>query len=241
MLRNIRLMENRLDKALVKHNEAASIGRTYESIISRLKDERVTFDSQLKALEDAVKAKASDAEQLASMAAEAQAAKEEAIGQLRAVVGAVERERAHRAKELAERRAQVEAAEADRAGGDPEELERCRAAAASYDEAFRRVQDATGVVNLSEFVDRFLAQENVKQELKVGFSREGGEGVMPRERPSSDRGGGAMVKGSFVRVSSSGLPDEACGFPSVLPFPHCRQWSHRHSMKSMCSMGRWRG
>ena len=106
-LRKIRTLENRLDKAMVKHNEAASIDKTYESIVQRLKDERVTFDAQLRAVEDAVKSKTLDLDQLHTMAVEARAAKEEAMGELHAVEAAVERERAHRARELEERRAQV--------------------------------------------------------------------------------------------------------------------------------------
>eukprot|EP00192_Tetraselmis_astigmatica_P002606 CAMPEP_0117668566 /NCGR_PEP_ID=MMETSP0804-20121206/11623_1 /TAXON_ID=1074897 /ORGANISM="Tetraselmis astigmatica, Strain CCMP880" /LENGTH=576 /DNA_ID=CAMNT_0005476477 /DNA_START=100 /DNA_END=1830 /DNA_ORIENTATION=+ len=166
-LRTIRSLENRLDKALVKQNEAASISKTYESIISRLREERVTFDSQLRAVEDTLKAKTGDLEVLNNMAAEAQQAKEQAMADLKAMEAVVERERAHRQRELAERRAEVEAAEAQRAGGDAEELQRSRSAAASYDEAFRLVQEATGLVGIDEFVERFLAQASVRQDLKT--------------------------------------------------------------------------
>jgi hypothetical protein len=33
----MRMLENRLDKAMIKHNEAQSIRKTYEQIVRRLK------------------------------------------------------------------------------------------------------------------------------------------------------------------------------------------------------------
>jgi hypothetical protein len=45
--RNIRSLENKLDKAMIKYNEAQSIRKTYEQIVRRLKEERVGFDNQV--------------------------------------------------------------------------------------------------------------------------------------------------------------------------------------------------
>ena len=45
------MLENRLDKAMIKYNEAQSIRKTYEQIVKRLKEERVGFDNQLGAIE----------------------------------------------------------------------------------------------------------------------------------------------------------------------------------------------
>ena len=42
--RNIRILENRLDKAMLKYNEAQSIKKTYEVILKRLKEERLSYD-----------------------------------------------------------------------------------------------------------------------------------------------------------------------------------------------------
>ena len=44
--RTIRALENKLDKAMIKYNEAQSIRKTYEQIVRRLKEERVGFDNQ---------------------------------------------------------------------------------------------------------------------------------------------------------------------------------------------------
>lgn len=43
-LKQIRLLENRLDKAMIKFNEAISIKKTYEIILKRLKEERLAYD-----------------------------------------------------------------------------------------------------------------------------------------------------------------------------------------------------
>ena len=37
LTRKIRMLENRLDKAMIKYNEAQSIRKTYEQIVKRLK------------------------------------------------------------------------------------------------------------------------------------------------------------------------------------------------------------
>merc|ERR1719440_1926983 len=55
MTRQIRPLENRLDKAMIKYNEAQNIRRTYEQIVKRLREERTGFDSHLKSLEDTMK------------------------------------------------------------------------------------------------------------------------------------------------------------------------------------------
>jgi hypothetical protein len=38
------MLENRLDKAMIKFNEAISIKKTYEIIMKRLKEERIAYD-----------------------------------------------------------------------------------------------------------------------------------------------------------------------------------------------------
>jgi len=55
LTRNIRTLENRLDKAMIKYNEAQSIHKTYEQIVKRLKEERIGFDNQLAAIERTLK------------------------------------------------------------------------------------------------------------------------------------------------------------------------------------------
>lgn len=49
MLRELRVLQNKLDKTLVKFNESQQVRLTYEQIVKRLKDERIGFDNQLQA------------------------------------------------------------------------------------------------------------------------------------------------------------------------------------------------
>lgn len=59
-MRTIRVMENRLDKAMIKYNEAMSIKKTYELIVKRLKEERIGYDTQLNSIEMSLKGKEED-------------------------------------------------------------------------------------------------------------------------------------------------------------------------------------
>jgi hypothetical protein len=70
------MLENRLDKAMIKYNEAQSIRKTYEHIVKRLQDERLSFDNQLATFEKTLKAKKQDALELEMMSRDANHAKE---------------------------------------------------------------------------------------------------------------------------------------------------------------------
>ena len=74
--RRIRMLENRLDKAMIKYNEAQSIRKTYEQIVKRLKEERVGFDNQLMALERTLAAKEHDFQELLLLSTDAQHARD---------------------------------------------------------------------------------------------------------------------------------------------------------------------
>merc|ERR1712178_322008 len=99
----IRILENRLDKAMIKYNEAQSIKKTYEQIVKRLKEERVGFDNQLAAIERTLAAKQHDYEELLLLSADANHAREVAVQELERVKGGYEEVKRHREKELRER------------------------------------------------------------------------------------------------------------------------------------------
>ena len=44
MEKNIRILENKLDKAMIKYNEAMSIKKTYDIILHKLNEERYAYD-----------------------------------------------------------------------------------------------------------------------------------------------------------------------------------------------------
>lgn len=62
-VRRIKLLENKLDKAMIKYNEAMSIRRTYEQILARLREERAGYDNQITAIQKSLKAKDKDCEE----------------------------------------------------------------------------------------------------------------------------------------------------------------------------------
>ena len=101
--RRIRALENKLDKAMIKYNEAQSIRKTYEQIVRRLKEERVGFDNQLAAIERTLSAKQRDYEELLLLAGDANHARETALGELDRVRAGYEEERRRRERELRER------------------------------------------------------------------------------------------------------------------------------------------
>ena len=77
------MLENRLDKAMIKFNEAISIKKTYEIILKRLKEERIAYDQQLAGMEKAIKAKSADFDELLMLSHDANHAKELADEDLR--------------------------------------------------------------------------------------------------------------------------------------------------------------
>jgi len=107
-MRHIRVLENRLDKVMIKYNEAQSIRKTYEAIVKRLKDERIGFDNQLSAIERTLKAKERDYEELLLLSHDAYHAKEMAQAELHRFEQGVMEERNQRDKEVQEKKILVE-------------------------------------------------------------------------------------------------------------------------------------
>lgn len=105
--RKIRMLENRLDKAMIKYNEAQSIRKTYEQIVKRLKEERIGFDNQLAAIERALSAKQHDYEELQLLSADATHAREMLAQELERARGEYEDEKRAREKELREKQQYV--------------------------------------------------------------------------------------------------------------------------------------
>lgn len=107
-MRHIRVLENRLDKTMIKYNEAQSIRKTYEAIVRRLKEERMGFDNQLAGIERTLKAKERDYEELLLLSHDAYHAKEMAQAELHRFEQGVMEERSQRDKEVQEKKALVE-------------------------------------------------------------------------------------------------------------------------------------
>lgn len=108
LMRMIRVMENRLDKAMIKYNEAQSIRKTYEQIVKRLKDERVGYDNQLAAIERSLKGKENDYQELLLLRHDAQHAKEMSEAELSRLTAQITVERRMRAKEVQDKSTAVQ-------------------------------------------------------------------------------------------------------------------------------------
>mmetsp|Transcript_19933 Transcript_19933/g.64893 ORF Transcript_19933/g.64893 Transcript_19933/m.64893 type:complete len:579 (+) Transcript_19933:36-1772(+) len=204
MTRHIRMLENRLDKALIKYNEATSIRKTYEQIVKRLREERIGFDNQLAAIERTLKAKEHDLEELVLMSHDANHAKEVAKAELSKVDMQLMTERGQREKDLQERRAQVRLKQEQNARmeqrdkmrkdiqaeaqGDlsVEQEEAMKKAlvtnqlfhaeneakmaeeqkrVTTFEEAFRKIKEATGVSDVNEVIQKFMTQEDTTKNL----------------------------------------------------------------------------
>jgi len=74
-LKNVRILENRLDKAIIKLNEATSIQKTYGVILSKLKEESLMFDKQLANIEEQVRTKGIEFDEMLLLSHDANHAK----------------------------------------------------------------------------------------------------------------------------------------------------------------------
>ena len=71
IMKEIRVLEARLQKAVVKYEDAQEVRRTYEQIVKRLKEERIGFANQLEVREATMGGKESDYEELLLMSHDA--------------------------------------------------------------------------------------------------------------------------------------------------------------------------
>ena len=255
--RQIRTLENRLDKAMIKYNEAQSIRRTYEQIVKRLKEERIGFDNQLAAVERTLKAKDHDLEELTLMLHDATHSKEQARAELARLEDQLLEERKHRDEELkakrkiAEQRAEMAKRLAEReqarvdiqkeAAGDldaegedqlkesvitnvmhhnlnKKTLEEEEEQIDRYEEAFRKIKDATGVSDINEVIMKVISQEDTLKGLEAmteeaeakhkGLSEERGDWEKKIEeiKYASNSGAGSrtVVHGYETQLAASG-------------------------------------
>merc|ERR1711865_868904 len=200
----IRPLENRLEKAMIKYNEAQNIRRTYEQIVKRLQEERTGFDSHLKSLEETMRGKDKDHEDLEILARDAVASRDASRSELetlrveyedfvRWTEDQLNEQRAKvRAREEMEAKMQAreqsrfeenmdEKGELNKAGEDAlkahyiatemakgavkQEGVREENQLTTYEQAFRKIKEATGVSDVNEIIQKFLTQEDTQKRL----------------------------------------------------------------------------
>jgi hypothetical protein len=185
--KEIRMLENRLDKAVIKYNEAQSIRKTYELIVKRLQEERLTFDNQLANFEKTVLSKKQDVSELEMMSRDANHAKDVAKAELARFEQQINEERKQREKDLQSRKEMVKHKlevndKADRKitklddlnadeknhGENKEQYdEQTEKKLAEYEETMRLIKEATGVSDISEVIAKFQSQGETHGQLTL--------------------------------------------------------------------------
>ncbi|KAG2426195.1 hypothetical protein HXX76_013176 [Chlamydomonas incerta] len=102
--RELRQLQNRLDKATVKADEAYSIRKTYEQVLEKLRAEEPLLEARIRGLQEQRATKQSAMQAAALSGREAHAAKEAAKQQLAALEEELAAGRARRGRVLAEMR-----------------------------------------------------------------------------------------------------------------------------------------
>eukprot|EP00051_Salpingoeca_urceolata_P014901 m.190209 g.190209 ORF g.190209 m.190209 type:complete len:496 (-) comp18223_c2_seq1:98-1585(-) len=178
----LRTLENRLDKATIKAEEAHHIGQTYETIIKKMKQERLGFDQEIGSAEQAIAARKREIVELEAMHNDACLSRDHVRQELAAQEQEFNEAREQRQKEkrdldtlAEERRRQYEAIEkrlrlqsvGPATTEAPVEVsEEKKQQAMTYEQAMARIQETTGVHDISEVVDRFLAQGQTQERLQ---------------------------------------------------------------------------
>lgn len=196
-MRQIRVLENRVDKAMIKHSEAQSIRKTYEAIVNQLQKERSGFDSRLIAIEDTLKAKERDYEEVLLLSHDAYQAKEVAQAELHCFEQGIMTERCRRHRQVQEQNALVEQRVAmnrrleSHCKQIQERSESKDVIGATdltpanssiigqgthqkleeYEAVFHVLQEATGTNDINDIIRKFHAQEDMRKNL-VKFMEE---------------------------------------------------------------------
>lgn len=178
----LRDLENRLDKAVIKNQEAQFIGKTYKQIIERLQQDRLTFDGRVTALEQAIVGRRQEINRLEAMLSDASMARDLARADLsraeqetvaarsgreqekKRLQGlAEERRRHYEAMEKRLRLASVGEEKEEAGQALPEDVTQRLAA---LEAAFAKLQDAAGVTDPDDVLARYQGQSQTKEHLQ---------------------------------------------------------------------------
>ncbi|XP_041790100.1 coiled-coil domain-containing protein 151 [Chelmon rostratus] len=184
---NLRALENNLEKTQFKCKEAENIMINYQKLKSHLQEESLTFQGQLDSLEAEILKHREELHNMQVMNNDAQLSKEAAKAELQQLEELLYKERKERERIIAsyrkqaeERKAQADKVDrrAQRTAMQPDELssEAWRStprmageeekAISTFEEAFRRIKEATGVTDIQEIVARFISQKETYQHLE---------------------------------------------------------------------------
>merc|ERR1719198_1570876 len=190
--KQIRILENRLDKALQKFNEAIEANRALREQIDTLRRERVVFDDIYKKLENELHSKKKEMANIIEQANAAYEARDSAQAQMAALKQQADKEHAEFEKEWKElgrliendkkmkefmkqrHRQQNSDQQGDMTAEQEDKMKKKVTASAwgvakdkatinshiekiqSYEEAFAKIQAATGISDVDELVQNFM-------------------------------------------------------------------------------------
>ncbi|XP_071802430.1 outer dynein arm-docking complex subunit 3-like [Asterias amurensis] len=176
-LKTIRMVENNLDKARIKHDTARKLHRTYTEIVKCLEEERLSLPKKLKALEGALEEQRHELAELTGISKDAHEKRDLAkteLGQLEQTMIEAKRSRdrtltrmkkqAEKQKEMAEKidrraRATLQTDDSSQESKRQSQMEEDNwIKVTTYEEAFSRIKDATGVSDIEEIEARFQNQ-----------------------------------------------------------------------------------
>lgn len=192
--RQVRSLENKLDKAMIKFNEAQSVRKTYEQILHRLKEEKVTYDYQLNAIEKTIQAKERDVEELIILAGESTHSRDAALNELEKVRTLYEESKKKREKELRDQQQHISMRKAmmqriknreelrfqlqnglsknNNSERDDQlqhsiNIEKTESMnkVQIFEAAFRKIKEATGVSDVNEVIQKIISQETTTEHL----------------------------------------------------------------------------
>ncbi|XP_078540313.1 outer dynein arm-docking complex subunit 3 isoform X1 [Lissotriton helveticus] len=182
---NLRILENRLEKAQLKSQEAEHIMNVYLKLKSQMQEESLTFQTQLDQLEGEILRLRQELKDLKVMNCDAHQCREAARMELQQHEEIIYRERREREMilqdykkqaeerkanaERAERRAQRVAMQPEDSAADPQRNTNGvqeEKIINTFEEAFKRIKEATGVTDTQEVVERFIAQGDIHQQLE---------------------------------------------------------------------------
>lgn len=187
----LRSIENRLDKAILKQQEAEHVKVLYEKMRAQLQQKALNFHNILEDHEAAIEEANRELKRVKEMLVDAQAARDKAKEQLNQNEEALIKERRQRERELQELRQRAEekrGAEAierrvtrqslSRTGSTPnpnqvEQEQKQQTSSADleqqlqyYEAIYQKIKDATGVSSIVEAVSRFESQGETAKHLQ---------------------------------------------------------------------------
>jgi len=236
--KQIRILENRLDKALQKFNEAIEANRTLRENIDTLRRERVVFDDIYRKLENELHSKKKEMANIIEQANAAYEARDSAQAQMAALKQQADKEHAEFEKEWRElgkliendkkmkefmrqkvrnRADETKAEQAKQAEEDKQRKKITKNAwdtakslvtitssqekVVTYEEAFSKIQAATGICDIDELVQNFINAEDQNFTL-FKYNNELSADIEKLEQQIAE------FKEEFIQLSGSGTRKE---------------------------------